>query len=344
MMLTGASLILSGYLMWGFAARDAPIVSGALIGLFLFGSEMLLEIGNAAGIEVSLCLIAVWCFMENRLVPAGIFCLALGVAAKPHVAGLVWLYFWLAGGVFRKRAGQTLAVVVIVSLPAAIWVWHTAPHWMGELSANLRSASMHGQVDDPGPSSVDPRQHGAIMISLQTVFSMYRDDPRFYNPLSYFVSGALLLVWVVTTIRVHFSRERAWLALATIAPLSMLPIYHRLHDTCLLLLVFPAFAAIWAAGGAASWIGLALTGAGTVLTGDFPVQQLAAYAARLQGTEMGIWAKTLAFVLERPVPLVLLSMSIFYLWAYARQTGTATAVNAEAGEGSASWVNGLGQE
>ena len=71
MLAIGTSFILAAYLMWSIGARDAPIASGVLIGLFLIGSEMLLEIGNPAGIAVSLCVIAVWCFLRGSLCAIG---------------------------------------------------------------------------------------------------------------------------------------------------------------------------------------------------------------------------------------------------------------------------------
>jgi hypothetical protein len=342
MFVTGASFILAAYLMWSFGAKDAPVISGALIGVFLLGSEMLLEIGNPAGIEVSLCVIAVWCFLKGRFVQLGVLCLAISVAAKPHVAGLVWLYFLLVGGLHRKRAWQTLAVTAIVSLTTAIWVSHVAPHWMAELQDNLRIASTHGNVDDPGPAGVNPQFHGAIVISLQTVFSIFRDDPRFYNLSSYFLTGVLLLVWVLTTLRRDFSQERERLALAAIAALSMLPIYHRLHDTSLLLLAFPAFAMLWARGGSTSWLALIFTGTGAVLTSDFPVQQLAIYSAHLRKSTPGLTGQILTLLLARPVPLILLTTGIFYLWVYVRCTFTSAAVAAEPNGEAASWVTSLG--
>jgi len=318
MFLTAASFILAAYLMWSLGARNAPLISGALIGLFLCGSEMLLEIGNPAGIEVSICVIAVWCFLRDRFVAVGVLCLALSVAAKPHVAGLVWLYFLLAGGLYRKRAWQTLAVTAVVSLVAVIWVSHVAPHWIGELQGNLKTASTHGSVDDPGPAGVNTQFHGAIMISLQTVFSVFRDDPRFYNLLSYLLCGPLLVVWMITTLRRGFSQERTWLALAAIAALSMLPIYHRLHDTSLLLLAFPAFAMLWAKGSPVSWFALVFTSASAVFNCDFPVQWLAIHSAHMRESTQGLPGQLLTLVLARPVPLVLLVSGIFYLWVYVR--------------------------
>ncbi len=47
-----------------------------------------------------------------RCVWVGILCLAVSLAIKPHDGGLVWLYFILAGGAFRKRALQSLVVTL----------------------------------------------------------------------------------------------------------------------------------------------------------------------------------------------------------------------------------------
>jgi len=317
-----SSTILAAFLMWDLGADTAPAISGGLIAIFLAGSELLIEIGNQAGIVVSLCVIAVWCFLKDRFVPAGVLCLALSLAIKPHVAGPVWLFFLLAGGLYRKRALQTLAMTAVLSLSAVFWVWSVSPHWMTELEANLQTTSAHGNLNDPGPAGLNPRLHGAIQISLQTAVSVFRDDPRFYNPITYLLCAPLLLVWAITTLRRRFSQESAWLALAAIAALSMLPLYHRLHDTGLLLLVIPAFAMLWARGGATAWLALLFTGAGTVVTSDISVQLLTIYSAHLRGSISGLHGQLLTLVFARPVPLILLAMGVFYLWIYVRRTYT----------------------
>lgn len=331
MIAIAASMILAAFLMWNLGVDAAPAASGGLIAVFLAGSELLIEIGNAAGIVVSLCVIAVWCFLKNRFIPVGVLCFALSLAIKPHVAGLIWLFFLLAGGLYRKRALQTLAVTAVLSLSAVLWVWCVAPHWITELETNLHTISVHGNLNDPGPASLDPQRHGAISISLQTAVSVFRDDPRFYNPITYLICAPLLLIWAITTLRRRFSQENAWLALAAIAALSMLPLYHRLHDTGLLLLVFPAFALLWSRGGVTAWLALLFTSAGAVMTSDIPVQWLAIHSARLLATTSGLSSQLLTLVLARPVPLVLLVMGSFYLWAYVRHTSVSTAYTISTG-------------
>jgi hypothetical protein len=191
---------------------------------------------------------------------------------------------------------------------------------MTELETNLQTISAHGNLNDPGPAGLDPRLHGAIQISLQTAVSVFRDDPRFYNPITYLLCAPLLLVWAITILRRRFSQESAWLALAAVATLSMLPLYHRLHDAGLLLLVFPAFATLWAKGGPTSWLALLFTGAGAVMTSDISVQLLAIYSAHLGKSISGLPGQLLTLVFARPVPLILLAMGVFYLWVYVRHT------------------------
>ena len=318
--LTGAGFLLAAYLMWSVAAECAPAISGALMCFFLFNSALLLVIGNVAGIVLSLCVIGAWCFLKERFTRAGILCFALSLAIKPHISGPVWLFFLLAGGLYRKRALQTLAVTAILSLPTILWVTHLSPHWISEMQATLQTISAHGDLSDPGPARINPRFPGAMIVDLQSAVSLFRDDPRIYNLVSYLLCAPLLLVWAIAALRKRYSQESAWLALAAIAPLSMLPIYHRTHDARLLLLIFPAFAIIWAKGGAIRWLALAFSGAGAVFIGIFPAQVLAAYSTHLLQSTHGLPGTLLAIVFTRPSPLILLAMGIFYLWVYVRHT------------------------
>ena len=192
MILIAGSFILAAFLMWNTGASHAPVISGGLIALLLVNSMSLLMIGNAAGVVVSLCAVAVWCFIEERFAAAGVLCLAACLAIKPHDAGLVWLYFLLAGGVYRKRALQTLAVTAALAIPAVVWVGQVAPHWMRELNSNLATLSAPGGLNSPDPTTASTGT-AAMVVNLQSVVSVFRDDPRIYNSVSYLVCGALLL-------------------------------------------------------------------------------------------------------------------------------------------------------
>jgi cell division protein FtsW (lipid II flippase) len=263
--------------------------------------------------------VAVWCFLHDRFVWAGIVCLAASLAIKPHDAGLVWLYFLLAGGVYRKRALQVLVVTAVIGLAAIVWVTPIAPHWMQEWQSNLLAESVPGGPSNPGPTNASCSGPGMI-IDLQAVMSVFRDDPRIYNPASYLLCGALLLTWSVRTLRSRFSQARAWIALAAVVPLTMVVTYHRSHDAKLLLLAVPACAMLWAEGRPIRWVALVASSAAIVCTADIPLTILLTLTRNLHISTVGISGKMLTVVLTRPVPLILLAMSIFYLWIYMRRT------------------------
>ncbi len=318
MALVAGSLILAAFLMGKFAEDHARDVSIFLVCVVLANSEILFAWGNTAGIAVSFCIVAVWCFLKERFVAAGVLCMALGLAIKPHDVGLVWLFFLLAGGTYRKRALQTLVVAIALGLPAILWVAHVAPNWIPELHSNIQATAAQGGLNDPGPASIAFRTP-AMVIDLQAVISVFRDDPRIYNSASYLICGVLVAVWSIATMKSRVTPARAWLALAAIAAFSMLPVYHRLYDAKLLLLTVPACAMLWAEGGPVRWIAFLLNTAGIVVTGDIPSASLVVLSKDLRGNPSGTVAQILTVLRLRPAPLILLALGVFYLWMYVRR-------------------------
>jgi len=309
--------LLAGWLMWRVAGEHAPGVARLLICLVLVNSEVIFAGGNSAGLVVGLCVVAVWCFLKERFVTAGVLCMAVSLAIKPHDAGLVWLYFLLAGGVHRKRALQSLVLTAVLALAAVVWVSQVAPHWMHDWGSNMAAINSHGGMNDPG--RVSAVSHDVdLVIDLQSVISVFRDNPQIYNPVTYLVCGAMLLVWLIRTVRVRFSQTSAWLAIAAVVPLTMLVTYHRPWDAKLLLLTVPASAMLWAGRGATGWLALLVTMAGVVVTGDIPLVILSILGGKLHRT-MTLPGKMLTTVVIHPVPLILLAMSAFYLWTYLKR-------------------------
>jgi hypothetical protein len=319
MTLTIATLIVASFLIWDIGADYSPILSGVLVGFLLANSEVLIVVGNMAGITISLCVVAVWCFLRNRLIPLGILCFAASLCLKPQDVGMVWLYFFLAGGLSRKHALQVLLVTAVLSLPVVLWIWHVSPHWMQEEHSNLLAFAARGGTNDPGPATTGARGLGMV-ISLQTVFSFFWDNPAFYHLASYLVLAPFLLVWVFVALRRHSSPMSGWLALAAIAALSLLPVYHRQTDAKLLLLTIPACAMLWAEGGKSGRIALLVTGAGFVVTGDIPWAIFAGLARILHLPQTRLTGRILMAVQVFPVPLTLLAMGIFYLWIYSQRS------------------------
>jgi hypothetical protein len=308
-----ASFLLASFLIWRVCTPGASTLAGFLISFCVANSGSLVYFTNPAGFVVPFCILAALSFVFDRFVVAGVACLAISLAFKPHDGGLIWLYFFLAGGVYRKRALQTLATIAAFSLPALIWVSYVSPHWMQELSANLSAFSGIGDMNDPrGP-------HGACMMTnLQTVTSFFWDNSRAYNLASYLICAPLLIVWVWITVRVRSTRDNAWLALASICALSVLPIYHRQYDAKLILLAVPAFATLWSRRGRLGWAALAVTGVAVFFDGDFTWVAILQFTQKLHLYPNGPYSPGMTALLDFPVPLSLLAMTTFYLCVYWR--------------------------
>jgi hypothetical protein len=308
MLLIAGGLLGAGYLVWRTCADVAPRFAAALVFLIFINSVDGLSIGNTASLVVGLCVIAVWCFVNERFVWVGVLCLAVGLANKPHDAGIVWLYFLLAGGVFRRRALQTLAITASIALVAAIWVSHGVPHWPQELSANLRAINVRGGQNDPGPQS-----GGALglmmMVNLQVLLSRIKDDPGFYNLATYLVCGTALALWAVKTMRARSSQMLAWYGLAAIIPFAMLAVYHRCYDCRLLLVAVPVCVDLWQRRSPLRWGALVVTLAGIVFTGDV-----------LWVIVFGIThysLPSLATAVYAP-PMAMAAVGAFFLWVYLK--------------------------
>jgi len=315
--LTVAAFTLAAFLIWALAQEHAPGASFYLSCFLLANCGILFAGGNAAGVAIGLCVVAVWCFLEDKYAFAAVVCLAVSLALKPHDTGLVWLYFLLAGGTYRKRALQALALTVALGLTAIMWVSSVSPYWLHELSANLSATSVRGGITDPGPGAIGTG--GGSIIDLQTVISVFRDEPRVYNSITYSICGALLIVWMVVTSRARSTRSKDYFGLATIAALSMLPVYHRPYDAKLLLLTLPACAMLLAEGGRLGKIGILLNSTAILITSDLPLAMLAVLTKDLNLSPASLPFKILTVILARPMPIILLALSSFYLWLYKRR-------------------------
>lgn len=318
MLFTGGALISAILLMWDVGARSAVGVSTVLACILAVNCEAIFIGGNTAGIVVGLCGIAVWCFLENRFVRIGVICLALSLVVKPHDAGLVWLYFILAGGANRKRALASAVITAAIVLASVVWIWHVAPTWMQDWHANLATISAHGGINEPGPSA-RPDTIFSI-VDLQAAISIFRNEPAFYNIASYLICGAFIVVWSIGTVRMNFSARKAWLALAAATAFTLLITYHRVWDAKLVMLAIPACCLLWAEGGAFAKAAVLITSIAFLFTGDASLTTFYVVSGSLLIKENGILASAINVVLTRPASLALLAMGVFYLCAYLRRS------------------------
>jgi hypothetical protein len=314
--LTVCGVTAAAVLMSSVARRYAAGPPFYMISFLLFNSGILFSGGNPAGVAVSLCVVAVWCFLQNRFVAFGIVCMALSLAIKPHDVGLVWLYFLLAGRTMRNRALKALLISAFIGVVALSWIQQISPHWLPELQSNVREYAVRGSYADPGPTANKTITTG-MLINLQTVTSVIRDDPGFYGPAAYLLCAPLLAIWGFLTIRSRFSEESAWFALGAVVPLTMLVVYHRPYDAKLLLLTIPMCAILCCARESGARISVFLTALGIVFTSDLPLAVLSVLTKQMHVPGNALGAATTILIM-RPAPLALLALGVFNLFQYAK--------------------------
>lgn len=311
-------LIAACFLAWDLSRPFAPRLSLLLLSFVASNCETLLKSGNLAGVAIAFCVIAVWCFLRNRFLPIGIVCFAVSLSLKPQDAGLVWLLFLLLRSTYRKLALSTLAVTAIIGLVSLLWISSVSPHWAQELRSNIAITSARGDLSDPGPASSDQRST-VMIIDLRTVISIVDDNPRVYTAVSLLIVGALLGPWAVKAFRQKCAYRQPLLALATVVPLSMLPIYHRFYDAKLLLLSIPACSMLFVKKGWVRTGSLILTGLALLLTGDIPAAVIDGLTRTVPKFAGGVSSGITTILLLRQVPLILLALGIFNLSIYLRE-------------------------
>ena len=309
-------LIAGGFIVAALAVFNSstvPRLAGALLALMLLGSGSLMFYANPAGIEVALATLAVVSIIRQRYIQAGVLALAAALALKPHDSGLLWLCLMLAGGLYRRRAGQALGVAAALTLPAMAWLSFLAPRWPAELTQNLHFFNADGQSNTPHGL------HGASFItSLQVIFAFLHNSPSFYNIATWLISAPLLLAWAWATFGAARSEHRLWLSVAAIAALSMVPIYHREYDAKLIILTVPACVLLWKSGTKLGRWALWFTVAAFLLNNDLIWTAIFVLVSALHLKVTGPHGSVLLAALTFPVPLSLLALGVFYLWALLR--------------------------
>ncbi len=315
----------------------------AALAVFVASSTILVMLGQPAMYSISLVVLAVWSFLRRRALPLGVLAFAVSLTLKPHIGALLWLFFLLSSGgdssvpatghaaartvSHRRLALYTLAATLVLMAPGLMLAAHhpASAHWPQELHHNLVEIASSGQASNPGPTNDEV----ASIASLEALFALRHDSPHFYNLAAYATFLPFFLAWLYllprrsgqavshrTTGRGNVSAADLT-ALAAAAALSFLPIYHRQYDTRLLLLIFPAVAAL---ACRYRWLGsaaLALSALATVTLSHQFVHLAPTMAARLVRHGKALHGVPW-LALNRPLPLTLLLLSAFFLYAMFR--------------------------
>lgn len=323
LMLTAASMLVASYAVWRAARWAGPVFAGIVTALLLAQSFGILWVGNAAGLAVSLCTIAVVCFLRNRFTAPGVLCMTLALAIKPHDTWLLWMGLLLFGASCRRKALWVFLFTLLIGTLGSLWTWMTSPSWPEDLRSNLAVVSGPAGRDYPGPSAID-RNGVGVVVDLRAFFSILRDDARFFTPAAYLLAGCLIAIWAWLLFKAPKNRSTAAIAVAAAAPLMLLCGYHRVWDEGLLLLTVPAAAMLWKRAGIARWLSVGASCAACFASSPFLLLALMSHASSFRAQAITTNGKLLFMVFERPVPLVLLALAVLYLGVLSHERKLAT--------------------
>jgi Glycosyltransferase family 87 len=237
--INGALFILAVHLVVGLCPprhRRLAIVLGAVI---LAGSSQLLAVGQPSAPAIALAAIGGYCLIRDRMPGAGTAALALSLAIKPQIGGLLAIY-WAIRGPHRRYAIAALAgfAALLVCGILVIQARAEGAQWATSMRSNLAGAVARGAVNSPGTAD-----KASAELNLQTVTAVFFRTREIYNGAAYIVFGILLAAWLaaeVQLMRLIARPLQQLLSMGSLAVLTLLPVYHRSYDSRLLLLALPA--------------------------------------------------------------------------------------------------------
>jgi hypothetical protein len=309
------------WLAAAWVSEFSPVLGNVCLAIFVMFGRLALDLANPALIAAALGAIGVLLILRDRRPWVGVVCYAASLVLKPHLSLLLLLYFLLANARLRRRVFEVVGIAVLISLPAALWV-KTQPasrHWMRDYAWNLRDIALPGHLSDPGPTNPIADK----IADLQTVASLVRNDPAWYNHVVWAFSGVLLLAWLVPVLRLRPSLGKDLVAVAGLACYSLLPYYHRSYDTRVLLVAFPGMAWLMARFPRCRWV----VAAASVLMAFWTTDDYDRWIARLLERWDG-WLDPLRdhlfwqMTVGRPVCNSILVMTVVLfgaLWVMARR-------------------------
>ena len=247
------------FVLWAGLLAPAYRPWMALLGALLrasYAAAFAAEAGQTSFISVGLAVISLWCFMRGRYTVAGIVCLGVGMGLKPQLAGLVFLYLILRP-VFRRPAVKAAVVAIALLVIGGAWVSLSAPskNWRVELSEQIKMTQQPGAVNDPSTAN----RFAPDIVNAQAAFVLITGNASAYNLLSYLLFAALFIPFVIRTWRGTGTNTQMFGALAAIACIGMLPVYHRVYDLLILLLTFPSLICLFVEHRKLRWIAAGAT-------------------------------------------------------------------------------------
>lgn len=222
-------------LSWRGNNAKALILVGAALAAAPFQFGILS--GQLSLPAISLCVIAFWCVSRDREKLAGVL-LGLGFALKPQIAAAFIIYYL----VLRRWRVALPAVLIAcaIGLAALIAIQTSHPDWLSAWRSSIAASAQVGSVNDYSWSG----EFRDEIIDLKMLLVSAISDPIALRVAIVCITAALL-AWFVRafpgTAQVAVQDRKQvkrieLLTLATLAAISLLPIYHRVYDAALLTL------------------------------------------------------------------------------------------------------------
>lgn len=190
-----------------------------------------LATGSIVIVAVGFCALAVLASDRQWNIAAGLFC-GLAAALKPQI-GLPFIFYYL----LRRRWGVVLSSAALLVILAGIAVSHLAidhTPWIDNYKYDNQLLFARGSLGDFTES--DPIRFS--LVNLQVLLYTFVPDRMTANVVALLITSVLGLLWLwLLLLNRHPGTHDQLLELATLAVLSLLPVYHRLYDTSLL--IFP---------------------------------------------------------------------------------------------------------
>jgi len=272
--------------------------------------ELLWNVGQPTAVAFALAAFALWCFLQNRFLGAGVVCLGIALALKLQVAGMVLLFL-----VVRPRFRWPAVAAFLVSglLFDVGYLWLTmAPAsshtWKHDLHGQIAGSLLPGDANDPSLLN----RGAAQFTNLQADIAPFIADPARVNAIAYGVTALLFAAWLWMAWRSRESGDSEFATLAAIACIGLLPVYHREYDLVILAMSFLALLPLfskrhWLAWPAASATALLLFTSPHLRHGWVRFAGSTWMCAHLPD------ARWRAVLLLRPAPWLLLVLALVYL-------------------------------
>ncbi len=214
-------------------------------GAILATSGGLLRLGQLSVLAIALVVTGSVLLLARRWLPPGGVLLFVACGLKPQLALPIVLFLCFPRP-SRRPACAALAAFILLSGAAAAVLASSASsrHWVEDLREQVALAAPAGPQ-----SRIDTG-----VIHLEGLTSLISADPVVYDSMDALVCVAILALLVMGFRRRREARSRDWMAVATMAFLTLLLTYHRTYDMRLQMLSLPALGLLWRTRRKLAWV------------------------------------------------------------------------------------------